>query len=82
MDNFDENNLLLSLPSALAMTNKASDNILNDNLISTQNYMDKYKQLEKILADEKKTNEDFKKFYKALKSDHTRFFFTKNVLFF
>ena len=75
MDNYEEN-LLLSLPSALVMTSKLPD---NDNMIpiSTQNYMDKYKQLEKILADEKKTNEEFKKFYKALKNDHTRLIFFK-----
>ena len=68
-----DENLLLSLPSALAMTNKPIDN--NDNLIpiTTQNYMDKYKQLEQILADERRNNEEVKKFYKALKIDHTRF---------
>ena len=75
-----DENLLLSLPSALAMTNKPIDN--NDNLIpiTTQNYMDKYKQLEQILADERRNNEEVKKFYKALKNDHTRFLFILKLL--
>ena len=91
MNNYDEN-LLLSLPSHLAMTGSNMRAGVGDGMdtslngmgggsgggggglipISTQNYMDKYRELEKILGDEKKTNDEFKKFYKALKTDHTR----------
>jgi hypothetical protein len=69
--NFEEN-LLLSLPAGIQM--HGSTQIGNDSfaLLNTQNYMDKYKEIENILADEKKTNEEFKKFYMALKTDHTR----------
>lgn len=68
-----EDNLLLSLPSALAMR---SSNQFNDQAeyapITTQNYMDKYRELEKILGDEKRTSDQLKKFYSVLKNDHTR----------
>jgi hypothetical protein len=73
----DEN--LLSLPAALAMYNVtgqfgSENNGEEGNFlpITTQNYMEKYKEMERILADEKKTNNQFKKFYQVLKTDHTR----------
>jgi hypothetical protein len=69
--NFDEN-LMLSLPVGLQMHGSIPMDNENFALLNTQNYMDKYKEIENILADEKKTNEEFKKFYKALKTDHTR----------
>jgi len=68
-----EDNVMLSLPAGLQMHGSAQ--MENDSfaaLLNTQNYMDKYKEIENILADEKKTNDEFKKFYKALKTDHTR----------
>jgi hypothetical protein len=75
--NYDEN-LLLSLPAALAMRSSGQfgDQIDGESSflpITTQNYMEKYKELEKILAEEKKTNDQFKKYYSVLKTDHTRF---------
>ena len=69
--NFEEN-LMLSLPVGLQMHGSIPMDNENFALLNTQNYMDKYKEIENILADEKKTNEEFKKFYKALKTDHTR----------
>ena len=76
----DDNNLLLSLPPALAMRSSGhyyddSNNGLTDaELIplTTQNYMERYRDLERILGEEKKTNEQLKKFYNVLKTDHTR----------
>lgn len=69
--NFEEN-LMLSLPAGLQMHGSTPMDNESFALLNTQNYMDKYKEIENILADEKKTNEEFKKFYKALKTDHTR----------
>ncbi len=71
---YDEN-LLMSLPTALGGTgfghvNENAENFMPP--LSTQNYSERFKELEKILAEEKKTNEEFKKFYKVLKTDHTR----------
>jgi hypothetical protein len=65
-----DENLILSLPAALNNMNFNE----NENFapLTTQNYPERYKELEKILADEKKTNQEFKKFYKILKTDHTR----------
>jgi hypothetical protein len=68
---YDEN-LLLSLPTALGGTAGFVENNENFMPLSTQNYAERFKELEKILAEEKKTNEEFKKFYKVLKTDHTR----------
>lgn len=69
--NYDDN-LLLSLPAGLQ--GYAGNEYHNESFmpLTSQNYSEKYKELERILSDEKKTNEEFKKFYKALKSDHTR----------
>lgn len=75
----DDNNLLLSLPPALAMRSSGYYDEANDPELlplTTQNYMERYRDLEKILSEEKKTNEQLKKFYNALKTDHTRFFNT------
>ena len=72
-NSFYDENMMLSLPPGMQMVfNSGADN--NENLvpITTQNYMTRYKELENILADEKKANEEIKQFYKALKSDHTR----------
>ena len=68
-----DDNLLLSLPAALqGIGNNGMD--LNENYapLTTQNYSERYKELERMLADEKKTNEELKKYYKALKADHNR----------
>ena len=71
--NFDEH-LLLSLPAALLNNSRLAEHNLNENLnpISSQNYAEKYKDLENVLADEKKTNEELQRYYKVLKGDHTR----------
>lgn len=71
--NFDEN-MILSLPAALANNSRLTEHNINENLnpITTQNYVEKYKDLENVLADEKKTNEELQKYYKVLKTDHTR----------
>lgn len=73
-NSFYDENMLMSLPPGFAMTGNGLNDNINDNFIpiSTQNYSDKYRDLENILSDEKKTNEEFKKFYKVLKADHTR----------
>ena len=70
---YEDNNLFLSLPAGLLNTGTGMM-IEDENLmpLTTQNYSERYKELERILADEKKTNEEFKKFYKVLKTDHTR----------
>ena len=72
--NYDEN-LMLSLPANLQAILNSGGDFHNESFmpLTSQNYADKYKEMEKILSDEKKTNDDFKKFYKALKSDHTRY---------
>jgi hypothetical protein len=73
--NYDEN-LLLSLPAALAMTSgglgMGGENNENFIPLSSQNYTEKYKELEKILADERRNNDELKRLYKSLKTDHTR----------
>jgi hypothetical protein len=72
--NYDDNNLLLSLPTNLQAIINNNGDYNNESFmpLTSQNYGEKYKEMEKILSDEKKTNEEFKKFYKALKTDHTR----------
>lgn len=72
--NFDEN-LILSLPAALANNSRLAEHNINENLnpITSQNYAEKYKDLENVLADEKKTNEELQKYYKVLKADHNRY---------
>ncbi|CAF0714870.1 unnamed protein product [Brachionus calyciflorus] len=71
--NFDEN-LLLSLPAHFANNSRLIEHNINENLnpLTTQNYNEKYKDLENVLAEEKKTNEELQKYYKVLKNDHTR----------
>jgi hypothetical protein len=72
--NYDEN-MLLSLPAALGGLGGGGDNNNNnDNFmpLTTQNYSERYKELEKILAEEKKNNQTTQHFYKVLKTDHTR----------
>ena len=84
--NYDEN-LLLSLPAALAMTNGGimggGDNNESFMPITTQNYSEKYRELEKVNDQLKKNNEELKRLYKSLKSDHTRSaeFFSYRVSF-
>ncbi len=59
--NFDEN-LLLTTPD------------VNLNLVplTTQNYMDKYRELEGLYNAERKTCEQIKSFYKDLKAHHMK----------
>lgn len=63
-----DENLLMSLPAALLAGPIESENVM----LTTQNYAEKYRELERILAEERKNSEEVKKFYKVLKSDHTR----------
>ncbi len=66
---------MLSLPTNFQTLINNGGDYQNESFmpLTSQNYAEKYKEMEKILGDEKKTNEDFKKFYKALKTDHTRY---------
>lgn len=69
-----DEHLLHSLPASTQMIlNMGGDNNHENMLpLSTQNYMDRYKELENILAEEKRTNEEFKQCYKLLKTDHAK----------
>ena len=71
--NFNEE-FLLSLPAQLKQYVNNEGDYNNDSFLplTSQNVAEKAKELEKILGDERKTNDEFKKFYKALKTDHTR----------
>ena len=68
-----EDNLLATNPAFFAGTSKTNDQIMASNLMASQNYGEKFKDLENVLTDEKKTNEELKKIYKTLKSDYTKF---------
>ena len=71
-----EENLLLSLPAALAMTGGGmiggGDNNESFIPITTQNYTEKYRDLERLNDELKKNNDELKRLYKSLKTDHTR----------
>ena len=75
-----EENLILSLPAALAMTSGGmmglggvgGDNNESFMPITTQNYSEKYRELEKLNDELKKNNDELKRLYKSLKTDHTR----------
>lgn len=67
----DDEHMLHSLPVGMhLMANTGADE--NGLPVNTQNYQERYKDLENILADEKRTNEEIKQCYKALKNDHAR----------
>ncbi len=68
--NIDEN--LLATNNNNAANNLVVDDAGNLIGLSTQNYVEKYKDLENLLTNEKKTNEEIKKYYKVLKTDHTK----------
>lgn len=72
--NFNDE-LLLSLPAQLQQYVNNVGDYNNESFLplTSQNVGEKAKELEKILTDERKTNDEFKKFYKALKTDHTRY---------
>jgi len=68
-----DEHLLQSMPASTQMIlNIGADSNENMLPISTQNYMDRYKELENILADEKRTSEELKQCYKLLKTDHAK----------
>jgi hypothetical protein len=67
--NFENSNLLL--------TGAMSADNLNQIPISTQNYTEKYRELEKVREEEKRNNDELKECYKLLKLDYTRF---KNLI--
>ena len=66
-----DDHLLMTNPAIMATANNLDGN--NFNPISTLNYVDKYKELEDILGNEKKTSEEIKKCYKVLKADHAKY---------
>lgn len=69
-----DENLLLSLPSAYAMRSSGQLNAQPDfGPLTTQNYIDRYRELERIFEDERRTSEQLKKYYSVLKNDHTRY---------
>ena len=70
----DDEHMLHSLPVGMQLmgnTGAADENTILP--VNTQNYQERYKDLENILADEKRNNEEIKQCYKVLKNDHGRY---------